>query len=130
MADKLPCDWTLDDYQYQAGKTAIYPGRWGFFRYPPDTKPDPTGLLYAALGLAGEAGEIANEVKKILRDDNGQLTIDRRTKLIKELGDCLWYCAAVAEELNIDLGNVAAQNIAKLTRRQENGTLTGSGGDR
>jgi NTP pyrophosphatase (non-canonical NTP hydrolase) len=116
MADKLPSDWTLDDYQYQARKSAVYP-KEGLAM----------GISYVTLGLAGEAGEFANQVKKVLRDDAGKLTADRRAKLILELGDVLWYCAMAADELEIDLGNVAAQNIKKLQTRTEKGTLQGSG---
>lgn len=112
-------DLTFEEYQYQAAKTAVYPGRGKL-----------NGLLYAALGLAGEAGEIANEVKKILRDDGELITFDRRTKLFKELGDVLWYIAAMTHELDEQLGEIAVANIEKLRSRKERGVLQGSGEDR
>lgn len=125
---------TLDEYQQQALATAIYPGQGG-----------PLGLIYVALKGAGEAGEFAEHVGKAIRDDallndpgqlgkvlkgNTPLTEERRTKLIKEIGDELWYCAAKAQELGITLGEVAQINIDKLAGRAANGTLGGSGDDR
>lgn len=76
-------------------------------------------LRYLALGLAGEAGEVANNVKKIYRDDRSLLTIDRRRQVEEELGDVLWYVAVLAKEINADLGTVAEGNLAKLQRRYE-----------
>jgi NTP pyrophosphatase (non-canonical NTP hydrolase) len=108
---------TLNTYQELAGETAVYPGRG-------------RNITYSTLGLVGEAGEIANEAKKIIRDDNGVLTPDRKEKMIAELGDVLWYAAMLAEELGVSLGYVAVANICKLRARKASGTLKGSGGDR
>lgn len=107
---------TLDDYQQKASRTAIYPisgpGNSG-------------GMVYTTLGLTGEAGEVANQVKKILRDDFGVLLPDRRTKLKDELGDVLWYAALLASELDMTLSEVAQANIDKLRQRQQDNQLKG-----
>ncbi len=95
----------LNEYQREAQKTSIYPAS--------------AKIIYPALGLAGEAGEVANQVKKIIRDDGGQLTDDRRKKIIDELGDVLWYVAAIANDLSINLGEVAQENLLKLAYRKE-----------
>ena len=89
---------TFDDYQAAAVRTAIYPY---------DIR-----ILYPALGLAGEAGEVANKVKKIYRDDGGQVTDDRRAQIAKELGGVLWYVATVCTDLNLNMGDVARENVA------------------
>lgn len=99
----------MNDYQQQAQKLAVY-----------DKK---DGLAYTALGLNGEAGEYADQVKKMIRNDGGKLTAERREKLIEELGDLLWYAAACAQELSVGLGSVAYLNLCKLRRRASEGTL-------
>jgi len=104
-------------YQAAARRTARYP-QMG------------CNLYYPALGLAGEAGEVAEKVKKLMRDAGGVLTDDRRDALRKELGDVLWYVAALCSELNLDMGEVAAQNIAKLQDRRERNAIGGDGDDR
>lgn len=108
----------LREYSTQAGATAIYPGRGGF-----------VGLLYCALGL-GEAGEVQGKVKKILRDDNGEIGNEKRVQILGELGDVLWYVDRLAAELGSDLEGVARMNLAKLADRAERGVLTGSGDNR
>lgn len=110
---------TLNQYQEAALVTAIYPAAT-----PVD------GIMYTTLGLVGEAGEIANKVKKILRDDRGMLTPDRRNDLQSELGDVLWYVASLAYELEIDLSDIAEQNLLKLGFRKADGTLQGEGDKR
>ena len=107
---------TFDEYAAGAATTAIYPGR--------NTA---TGLAYAVLGLTGEAGELANQAKKVLRDDAGLIDPERRQRMRSELGDVLWYLAAVARELDIDLETVARTNLQKLERRATDGTLQGDG---
>ena len=110
---------TLDAYQSSAMKTAVYPR-------------EHTGV-YPALGLAGEAGELCNKVKKILRgDDNGdpacQMGLER--DIIAELGDVLWYVAALAHDLGYSLSDVAVMNLQKLEKRAASGTIKGSGDQR
>jgi NTP pyrophosphatase (non-canonical NTP hydrolase) len=106
---------TLAAYQAGARTTARYPTR-GLL-----------GLYYAALGLAGEAGETANKIKKIIRDDSETLTDEARAAIANELGDALWYVAALAHELGIPLEEIAARNLAKLSDRQRRSAIGGSG---
>lgn len=107
---------TFSEYQKYAETTAIYP--------------DEYNLLYPALGLAGEAGEVAEKVKKIIRDRNGEVTPSDRTGIIKEVGDVMWYLAAIASDLDVDLGDIARINLNKLKSRAERGTIGGSGDNR
>lgn len=107
---------TFDEYQAAAHETAIYPGS--------------IGLAYVTLGLAGEAGEFANKVKKVYRDDIGVVSDEKRALLMMELGGCLWYLAEACTVLGIDLSMVADLNINQLRSRQERGKLGGSGDNR
>src|SRR4051794_34101590 len=107
----------LADYQLRSRATAVYPGAGA-------------NLTYPALGLCGEAGEVAEKVKKTLRDDGGVLTPERRAALAGELGDVLWYLAQVATEAGLDLDEIAEGNLAKLRSRQARAVLQGSGDDR
>lgn len=104
----------INEYQKQASETALYQDK----------------VIYPTLGLAGEAGEIANKVKKILRDNAGVMKEDVRQNLISELGDVLWYIAALATDLKADLSEVANQNIEKLNSRKNRGVIGGSGDNR
>ena len=108
---------TLSDFQRRSRATAVYPGAGD-------------NLLYPTLGLCGEAGEVAEKVKKMVRDDGGELTAQRREALAAELGDVLWYVAQLATEAGLDLGEVAEANLVKLRSRQERAALQGSGDDR
>ena len=65
------------------------------------------GSTYPALGLAGEAGEVAEHAKKAIRDDGGEVTDERRAAMTKELGDVLWYVAQLASELGLELEEIA-----------------------
>jgi NTP pyrophosphatase (non-canonical NTP hydrolase) len=107
----------LSEYQQQALTTAVYPRRKNNFPY-------------AALGLNGEAGEVAEHAKKMIRDDEGQLTDERREKIRKELGDVLWYIAAAADEAGLDLDDIAQVNLDKLFSRKERGVIHGAGDER
>lgn len=112
----------IDHYQDAAITTAVYPGR-----------ATPLGLMYCALKLTGEAGEVSENVGKAIRDDgfgDQDLTEDREVKIIKELGDVLWYIAALADELGYPLSEVAQGNLDKLADRKVRGVLQGSGDDR
>jgi NTP pyrophosphatase (non-canonical NTP hydrolase) len=87
-------------------------------------------LMYAVLGLNGEAGEVAEKVKKLLRDNDEQITPEVREALRKELGDVLWYLSACATDLGLSLDDVADANLSKLYSRKERGVLSGSGDNR
>jgi NTP pyrophosphatase (non-canonical NTP hydrolase) len=106
----------LSEYQRLSRRTAEYPREaW---------------LAYPALGLAGEAGEVAEHAKKAIRDDAGTVSDERRASMAKELGDVLWYVAQLASELGLDLDQLAEANLEKLLSRQRRGVLSGSGDDR
>ena len=87
-------------------------------------------FMEKVLGLAGEAGEAVDKVKKILRDHQGKISEADREALLKELGDVLWYVASVARYLDEPLARVAEGNLAKLESRYQRGKLGGSGDDR
>lgn len=107
----------LSEYQARARVTAVYPHAG-------------ENLLYPTLGLCGEAGEVAEKIKKMIRDDDGTLTDERRSALSKELGDVLWYLAQIATEADLELAAIAAANLEKLSSRQRRNVLQGSGDDR
>lgn len=107
---------TLNEYQQKALETAIYPHEYK--------------VVYPALGLAGEAGEAADKVKKIIRDNNGEVSKEKALEIAKEIGDVLWYCATLANDLGYDLDTVGQMNYEKLHSRQERGKLSGSGDNR
>ena len=106
----------LNEYQKQARSTAIYPKN--------------ATVIYPALKIAGEAGEVAELVGKAIRDDSGIIFEDGREKIKKELGDVLWYIANIACDLNIALEDIAITNIKKLADRKERNKLHGSGDNR
>lgn len=111
----------LNDYQDDTAETALYPlAGTG----------DIVAISYAALGLAGEAGEIANKVKKILRDAGGKLTLEMAEAIEKELGDVLWYWSRMVTEIGSSADEVAEANLAKLRDRKERGVIQGSGDNR
>lgn len=111
---------TFDQYQAATESTAIYPDAG-------------TGsilaLCYVGLGL-GETGELQGKIKKILRDDDGIVTDEKRSAILGELGDVLWYVARAAEELDADLSAVANLNLKKLQDRAIRNALQGSGDER
>ncbi len=103
----------FDEYQRGAARTKIYPVEYN--------------IIYPALEMAGEAGEICNKVKKYLRDDKGVISDKKREEVFEEMGDVLWAMAAMASDLGYTLSQVAEHNLAKLQSRQERGVLGGSG---
>lgn len=107
---------TFDHYSEQAAKTAVFKEEYK--------------LTYPALGLTGEAGEVAEKVKKILRDKNGYLSDSDRQEIAKELGDVLWYVAALSNTIGIPMGEIAQMNIDKLASRQQRGVINGNGDNR
>ena len=84
--------------------------------------------MYPALGLAGEAGEVADKVKKIIRDNKS--LVNEKQELAKELGDVLWYINALARDIGYSLEVIAEMNLEKLESRKERGTLQGNGDNR
>jgi len=107
----------LDEYQRKSVEFAIYPHSHS--------------ILYPALGLAGEAGEVANKVKKFIRDGYDQENFEmKKIELASEIGDVLWYCAALARDLGFDLSTIAQENYSKLSGRKERGTIGGNGDNR
>lgn len=88
-------------------------------------------LSYSALGLVGESGEVADKVKKILRDNiTGEDLEAHKAEIAKELSDVLWYVAAVADDLDLSLSVIAQSNLDKLASRAERGVISGSGDNR
>jgi NTP pyrophosphatase (non-canonical NTP hydrolase) len=87
-------------------------------------------FMHLVLGLVGEAGEIAEKVKKLVRDNNSDLAQLDRDDMAAELGDVLWYTAVLANFLGLSLDDVAQRNIDKLTDRQRRAVIGGSGDNR
>ena len=109
---------SFDEYQKQALTTILSTG---------DEFKD---LLHWVLGLNGEAGEVAEKLKKIIRDKQGVVSADDKVELAKELGDVLWYIAVFANDLGVSLDDIAAQNLAKLSSRKDRGVIGGNGDNR
>ena len=107
----------MNSYQSAARKTATYP----------DVGRNP---IYPTLGLTGEAGEVADKVKKVIRDREGVFDADTREAIKLELGDVLWYVAQLSSELGYDLNEVAEANLQKLSSRAARGRIGGSGDQR
>ena len=117
MKERQLTTLTATYYQARACETAIFPKH--------------QAMEYLTLGLTGEAGEIANKVKKFIRD--GAAPDEYAAKKIEigyEIGDVLWYCAVLAEELEMNLGHIMENNLQKLADRKKRGTLSGSGDNR
>lgn len=108
---------SFSQYETEASKTAVYPYRG-------------MNITYATLGLCGESGEVAEKVKKLIRDNGGTITEEFQMAMRKELGDVLWYLAAVAYECRITLTSIATENINKLKSRQDRDVLHGNGDNR
>lgn len=107
---------TFDEYQKRARQTAIYP--------------ETLKVIYPTLGLAGETGEVAEKVKKTIRDGNGSFDDERRDAIAREMGDVLWYLAMIAADLGLSLDDVAQINLDKLASRQSRHRLHGNGDNR
>jgi len=107
----------FEEYQKLSRGTVIYPRKGKNFIYP-------------TLGLAGEAGEVAEKIKKVIRDKDANIDDAVRDNIAKELGDVLWYLSQLATELNLSLDEIASLNIKKLYSRKERGQLHGNGDNR
>ena len=99
----------LDMYQQVAKTTAIYPRE--------------QAIIYPTLGLTGEAGEVANKVKKIIRDGSDSKDEKLVSEIKAEIGDCLWYIAVLANDFDIKLSDIASTNLEKLANRKKNNTM-------
>jgi NTP pyrophosphatase (non-canonical NTP hydrolase) len=106
----------IDDYQQKIEQFVIYPREHAY--------------NYLSLGLASEAGEVASIVKKVIRDSAGAFSDDAKLALLKELGDVVWYVAAFASEIGVDMSEILAENYYKLEFRAQRGVLGGSGDNR
>lgn len=107
----------FQEYQKLSRETALYPDKNNNFIYP-------------TLGLAGEAGEVAEKIKKVMRDKKGIIDLQTKEEIEKELGDVLWYVAQIATELGLNLDEIADKNIKKLFSRKERKVLHGNGDNR
>lgn len=108
---------TFNEYQAKMKETAAYPDKGNNFIFP-------------TLGLMGEAGEVAEKVKKVWRDKNKQISEIDKTEIKKEMGDVLWYLSQLASELGIDFDDVAQTNLDKTRSRLERNLINGSGDNR
>jgi NTP pyrophosphatase (non-canonical NTP hydrolase) len=108
---------TAELYQYQATQTAIFPKE--------------KALEYLALGLTSEAGEVAGKVKKLIRDGEDVEGFElKKIAIASEVGDVLWYCALMAQEVGVPLNTIMKDNLEKLHSRMKRGKLSGSGDNR
>lgn len=108
----------LNEYQKKALTTAMYPAKYK--------------IIYAALGLGNEAGEVMGKIKKYLRGDDGEgkMSAERKDAIKGELGDVLWYLSLLSSDLGLSLEDVAKSNVDKLQSRKERGTIMGDGDKR
>ncbi len=107
----------LNEYQKKAKVYAIYPESYR--------------ITYPALGLVGEAGEVANKAKKLIRDGFTTEELEqKKIEIASEIGDVLWYCAALAQDLGVSLSVIASQNLDKLESRKQRDAIKGSGDTR
>lgn len=114
---------TLDEYQKQAITTEL-------MKRPDIVSANDPAFVAKVLGLVGEAGEVAEKFKKIVRDKQGKITEEDKREIIKELGDVLWYISAIASYLDTPLEELAQKNLDKLFSRRDRGTARGSGDNR
>jgi NTP pyrophosphatase (non-canonical NTP hydrolase) len=106
----------FNEYQEKAVETAVYGAG--------------SRVIYPALGLANEAGEVLGKIKKVLRDNDGVYTPSNIAGIADELGDVLWYIAALSKDLKIPLDDIAKDNINKLIDRKNRNVIHGSGDKR
>ncbi|MEI6755937.1 MAG: nucleoside triphosphate pyrophosphohydrolase family protein [bacterium] len=109
---------TFEEYQKAALSTVI-------------STDDPfKDMLHWVLGLNGEAGEVAEKLKKIIRDKNSVISEQDKKEMAKEIGDVLWYIAVFANDLGVPLDEIAKTNLSKLKSRKDRGVLGGDGDNR
>ena len=107
----------FDEYQKFTATTDIYPD-------------NDFNIGYKALGLTGEAGEVADKIKKIYRDKDGNFNVTDELEIAKEVGDCIWYISRIADAIGFELSGIAKLNVDKLSKRKSEGKLHGSGDNR
>ena len=107
----------LNYYQRESRKTALYPEVGN-------------NTIYPTLGLVGEAGEVADKIKKIIRDKNSLFDEDSKEAIKLELGDVLWYISQLSSELGYELEDIAHSNLQKLVSRKNRGKIQGDGDNR
>ena len=107
---------TFNQYAKKARETATYDKSMG--------------ASYSVLGLCGESGEVADKIKKILRDKDGKTTPEDIKEIAAELGDVLWYIANMCYDLGISMESVAEYNLTKLYRHKQANTIHGNGDNR
>lgn len=107
----------FDEYQDFTDTTDVYPD-------------DKFNIGYKALGLVDEVGEVADKIKKIYRDEDGNFNSTDKMEIAKELGDCLWYISTLAKSMGFNLSDIAEINVDKLTKRKTEGKLHGQGDNR
>lgn len=113
---------TINDYQKEAHTTASYPvGR---------IAGHDINYIYPVMGLTEEAGEVSGKFAKAVCDFHGVITDERKTEIVKELGDVMWFIAEICTCLDVTLEEVAEKNLAKLASRKERGVIHGSGDNR
>ena len=110
----------FDEYQLKAAESDTY--EKCDFNQP--------GFIEKILGLSGEAGEVTDKFKKILRDKNGVISAEDKEAMVKELGDVMWYIASISRYMDVPMSEVAKKNIAKLQDRLKRGTVHGEGDNR
>ena len=107
---------TLNEYQEKALSTAIYSDNYK--------------IIYPTLGLTGEAGEVSDKVKKVLRDKDGNFDEETNKQIALELGDVMWYCATLANDLGYTLDDICQMNYDKLQSRKNRDMIHGNGDNR
>lgn len=108
----------LNEYQKKAISTAVYPKKYK--------------IIYPAMGVGDEAGEVLGKVKKWMRGDDGKgkMSAERKEKITDEMGDVLWYLAVLASDLGVSFDDIAKANVNKLQLRKKKGKLKGDGDKR
>ena len=109
----------FNEYQKKSRKHAFYPNQ-----------NTPESFRYLIYGVTGEAGELAEHFKHALRDENDEISSERRDKIIKELSDILWYLANICTELGVDFNQIPKTGLEKIEERVKRGTLSGEGDSR
>ncbi len=114
---------TFKEYQSLAERTDVYYDGESIGVLDPS-------FISKILGLTGEAGEVAEKFKKIVRDKNGEISKEDRKEILKELGDVLWYITLISKYLGYDLEAVGKMNIEKLADRHKRNVIQASGDNR